>query len=89
MSCYVMLYSYLSSAFHRRLLSGALSVTGRRQEKSSNYKETLVISPVGGSYIDDCSQELFIREQHGYLTRVFVMLLCLKTPLMNYELRNP
>src|SRR6218665_1695586 len=43
---YVILYSYLYSASHRRIFRGALSVTGRWQEKFSNYEETQVISPI-------------------------------------------
>ena len=41
---YIMLYGNLYSASHRTLLRGALSVTGRRKEKSSNNEETQMIS---------------------------------------------
>src|SRR6218665_3621038 len=43
---YVMLYGYLYSASRRRLFRGALSVTDRGKEQSSNYVETQVMSPV-------------------------------------------
>ena len=47
---YVMLlYGHLYSASHRRLFIGALSVTGRWKEGSSNYVETQVISPVASN----------------------------------------
>ena len=47
---YVMLlYGYLNSASHRRLFIGALSVTGRWKEGSSNYVDTQVISPVASN----------------------------------------
>ena len=45
MLCY-MLYGYLYSASRRRLFRGALSVTGRLKEKSSNYVGTQMIFPV-------------------------------------------
>jgi len=43
MSCYVVLYGYLYSAYRRRLFRGALSVTGRFKETSINYVGTQVI----------------------------------------------
>ena len=48
---YVMLYGYLYSASHRTLFRGALSVTGRWKEKSSNYVGTQVIPPVSSHSI--------------------------------------
>ena len=43
---YVMLYGYFYSASRRRLFRGALNVTGRWKEYSSNYVGTQMIFPV-------------------------------------------